>query len=70
MIIGSSSAWIDVDGDDARPRATSERTNSGVTKSGNAGAEILAVAKRRLRAIEHHFATEVPRARRCRSSPW
>ena len=34
----------------ARPRATSSRTNSGVTWSGMRGAEILAVALRRVRA--------------------
>ena len=34
MIIGSSSAWLMLDGMMARPRATSARTNSGVTKAG------------------------------------
>ena len=34
MIIGSSSAWLMLEGMMARPRATSERTNSGVTNSG------------------------------------
>ncbi len=34
MIIGSSSAWLMFEGMMARPRATSARTNSGVTNSG------------------------------------
>ena len=34
MIIGSSSAWLMLDGMMARPRATSLRTNSGVMKAG------------------------------------
>jgi hypothetical protein len=34
MIIGSSSAWLMLEGMMARPRATSARTNSGVTNSG------------------------------------
>src|SRR3989344_8502341 len=34
MIIGSTSGWLMLCGMMARPRAISERTNSGVTKSG------------------------------------
>src|SRR6185436_14606183 len=34
MIIGSDSGWLMLAGMMARPRATSERTNSGVTKGG------------------------------------
>ena len=34
MIIGSSSAWLMLDGMMARPRAISSRTNSGVMKAG------------------------------------
>src|SRR5258707_13337333 len=34
MIIGSSSAWVIFLGMIARPRAVSERTNSGVVKAG------------------------------------
>src|SRR6478672_3544973 len=34
MIIGSDSGWLMLAGMIARPRATSERTNSGVTKGG------------------------------------
>src|SRR5206468_12266223 len=37
MIIGSSSAWLMLEGMMARPRATSLRTNSGVTKAGKIG---------------------------------
>ncbi len=36
MIIGSSSGWLMLQGMMARPRATSSRTNSGVTYSGMA----------------------------------
>ena len=36
MIIGSSSGWLMLAGMMARPRATSSRTNSGVTRSGMA----------------------------------
>ena len=43
----------------ARPRATSERTNSGVTKSGTAGAEAFAVVVRGLRALQHFLAAEI-----------
>src|SRR5215831_6140116 len=38
MIIGSSSAWLMFEGMMARPRATSLRTNSGVTKTGTEAA--------------------------------
>src|SRR5215470_17830355 len=47
MIIGSSSAWLMLEGMMARPRATSLRTNSGVMKAGTdalkLAAEILAL---------------------------
>ena len=43
----------------ARPRATSSRTNSGVTNSGTDGAEALAVVVRGLRALEHLLAAEI-----------
>src|SRR4028118_1853108 len=39
IAIGSASGWLMLAGMMARPRATSERANSGVTWSGMAGAE-------------------------------
>ncbi len=47
------------DGMMARPRATSSRTNSGVTKSGTARAKTLAVVVGGLRHVEHLLAAEI-----------
>ena len=47
MIIGSDSGWLILAGMMARPRATSLRTNSGVTKAGKRRAEALPVGKPR-----------------------
>src|SRR6476659_9711544 len=58
MIIGSSSAWLILDGMMARPRAISPRTNSGVMKAGTA-AELLAVGERGFGALELFLATEI-----------
>ena len=59
IAIGSSSGWLMLAGMMARPRATSSRTNSGVMKSRDRGAEALAVGEpllapraQRLRAAE------------------
>ena len=40
MICGSSSWWLMLAGITARPRATSSRTNSGVTKAGNSAPKL------------------------------
>ncbi|MGX1074484.1 hypothetical protein AB7M45_005094 [Bradyrhizobium elkanii] len=40
MIIGSSSAWLMLEGMMARPRAISSRTNSGVMKAGTAAPKL------------------------------
>src|SRR5204862_1877695 len=45
MIIGSSSAWLMLDGMMARPRSTSLRTNSGVTKAGTAAPKLSPSAR-------------------------
>src|SRR6059058_2018595 len=58
MIIGSSSAWLMLQGMIARPRATSLRTNSGVTNSGT-GPETLAVGAGGLGALQLSFAPKV-----------
>ncbi len=45
IAIGSASGWLMFDGMMARPRAISSRTNSGGDEVGDAGAEVLAVAR-------------------------
>ena len=59
MIIGSNSPWLMLAGMMARPRAISERTNSGVMCAGNVGAEDFAVGQRGLGAREHGRAADV-----------
>jgi hypothetical protein len=59
MIIGSSSAWLMLQGMMARPRAISLRTNSGVMKAGTFGAKAFAVGKGCFRAFELLLAAEV-----------
>ena len=59
MMTGSSSGWLMLAGMMARPRAISSRTNSGVMKAGNVGAEILAVGAAFRGAFQHLLAAEV-----------
>ena len=59
MIIGSSSGWLMLAGMMARPAATSLRTNSGVMKGGDFGAEIFAIGAAVLGAFGHGFAADV-----------
>ena len=61
MIIGSSSGWLMLAGMMARPRATSSRTNSGVTWR-NRGAEAFAVVQRRLRPLQQRVRPMFSRA--------
>src|SRR6516225_8598470 len=57
MIIGSSSAWLILEGMMARPRATSLRTNSGVTKAGTAARKL---------SLRHRLAVEGAQRTMCR----
>jgi len=58
MIIGSSSPWLMLQGMIARPRAISERTNSGVMNGGSLR-QALAVGKRGFGSFSFWFAAEV-----------
>ena len=59
MIIGSHSGWLILAGMMARPRATSLRTNSGVTKARNRRAEALPVGEPRLRLLGLALAADI-----------
>ena len=59
MIIGSSSAWLMLDGMMARPRATSSRTNSGRDEGRHVAAELLAVGQRCFGALKLLLAPEI-----------
>ena len=59
MIIGSSSAWLMLDGMMARPRAISSRTNSGVMNSGTDAPKLSPSVVRAFGAVELLLAAEV-----------
>ena len=60
MMTGSSSGWLMLAGMMARPRAISERTNSGVMKAGISAPKSSPSARRSLGAVQHGgFAADV-----------
>ena len=59
IAIGSSSRWLMLAGMIARPRATSSRTNSGVTNSGIAAPKLSPSASRAAASVDRRLAREI-----------
>ena len=70
MIIGSDSGWLILAGMMARPRATSLRTNSGVTKAGSAAPKLIPSASRASASVGLTLRVRYSRDGRYRPSPW
>ena len=59
MVIGSDSGWLMLAGMMARPRATSSRTNSGVTKAGMRAPKLSPSARRASASSAWRCAAEI-----------